>query len=137
MASTFDFELVSPETVLVAGAAEQVILPGAEGDMTILAGHAPVITTLRPGVLEVGLSGTNARLFVKAGFAEVEPDRVTVLVEKVYDMAALDAATIDDEIAAAETELTQATNDNARFLASQAVAVLTRLKGGRAVEPRP
>ena len=53
MASTLRFELVSPERILLSGEAEQVLLPGSEGDMTLLPGHAPVISTLRPGVLDV------------------------------------------------------------------------------------
>ena len=95
MAGTFKFELVSPERVLMTRDAEQVLLPGAEGDMTILPGHAPVISTLRPGVLDISLSGSKSRVFVKSGFAEVEPDRVTVLAETAYDLAELDAALLE------------------------------------------
>ena len=129
MASTFKFELVSPEKVLMSGDASEVLLPGAEGDMTILPGHAPVISTLRPGVLDVVLGGTKARVFVKSGFAEVDPDRVTVLAEKAWDLAEFDAARISSELADAETELAEAADDDARFLANEAVAVLGRLKG--------
>ena len=129
MASTFKFELVSPEKVLMSGDASEVLLPGAEGDMTILPGHAPVISTLRPGVLDVVLGGTKARVFVKSGFAEVDPDRVTVLAEKAWDLAEFDAARISSELAGAETELAEAADDDARFLANEAVAVLGRLKG--------
>ena len=64
MAQTFTFELVSPEKVLLAGEAEQVLLPGSEGDMTVLPGHAPLISTLRPGVVDVVLGGSKARVFV-------------------------------------------------------------------------
>ena len=129
MASTFKFELVSPEKVLMSGDASEVLLPGAEGDMTILPGHAPVISTLRPGVLDVVLGGTKSRVFVKSGFAEVDPDRVTVLAEKAWDLAEFDAARISSELADAETELAEAADDDARFLANEAVAVLGRLKG--------
>ena len=130
MAATFKFELVSPERVLMTGDAEQVLLPGAEGDMTILPGHAPVISTLRPGILDIILSGSKSRVFVKSGFAEVEPDRVTVLAESAYDLAELDAAKISSELAAAEAELASANDDDARFLANEAIGALTRLKGG-------
>ena len=129
MASTFKFELVSPERVLMSGDAEQVLLPGAEGDMTILPGHAPVVSTLRPGVLDIVLTGSKARVFVKSGFAEVSADRVTVLADKAYDMAEFDSARIAVELAAAESELANAANDDARFFASEAVAVLSKLKG--------
>ena len=130
MAATFKFELVSPERVLMTGDAEQVLLPGAEGDMTILPGHAPVISTLRPGVLDISLSGSKSRVFVKSGFAEVEPDRVTVLAETAYDLAELDAAKIASELAIAEAELADAKDDDTRFLANEAVGALTRLRGG-------
>ena len=130
MAGTLKFELVSPEKVLLAGDAEQVLLPGSEGDMTILPGHAPIVSTLRPGVLDVVLPGSKARLFVKSAFAEVVPDRVTVLAEKAYDMAEIDAATIASELTLAEAELGQAKDDDARFHANEAISVLGRLKAG-------
>ena len=128
MASTFKFELVSPERILMSGDAEQVLLPGAEGDMTILAGHAPVISTLRAGVLDVVLTGSKSRIFVKSGFAEVSPDRVTVLADKAYDMADFNAERIGGELAAAEAELAAAADDDTRFFANEAVSVLSKLK---------
>jgi F-type H+-transporting ATPase subunit epsilon len=128
MAGTFKFELVSPEKVVVAGDAEQVLLPGTEGDMTILPGHAPVLSTLRPGVLNVDLGGAKARVYVTSAFAEVQPDRVTVLAEKAYDVAAMDARTIAAEVAAAEAELGAAKDDAQRFVASEAIAALNRLR---------
>lgn len=130
MASTFKFELVSPERILMSGDAEQVLLPGAEGDMTILAGHAPVISTLRPGVVDIVLTGSKSRVFVKSGFAEVSPERVTVLADKAYDIGELDAARIASELEAAEAELAAASDDDSRFLANEAVSVLTKMRGG-------
>ena len=129
MASTFKFELVSPERILMSGDAEQVLLPGAEGDMTILAGHAPVVSTLRAGVLDVVMTGTKSRIFVKSGFAEVSPDRVTVLADKAYDMADFGAERIGGELQTAEAELAAAADDDARFFANEAVSVLSKLKG--------
>ena len=75
MAGTFKFELVSPERILLSVDADQVVVPGADGDFAVLAGHAPVIATLRPGVLGVTAGGTRKRLFVKSGFCEVDPSR--------------------------------------------------------------
>src|SRR5262245_48784582 len=129
MASTMKFELVSPERILLSGDSDEVLLPGSEGDMTILPGHAPVISTLRPGVLDVVIGGTKSRVFVKSAFAEVGPDRVTVLAEKAYVVADLDTATITAELAAAEAELAAAKDDVSRFAANEAVSVLSRLKG--------
>jgi len=77
MAGTFKFELVSPERVLLSIDADQVVVPGSDGEFAVLAGHAPVIATLRPGVLDVTAGGSKRRLFVKSGFAEVDPSRLT------------------------------------------------------------
>jgi F-type H+-transporting ATPase subunit epsilon len=128
MAQTFTFELVSPEKVLLAGEAEQVVLPGSEGDMTILPGHAPLISTLRPGVVDVVLSGSKTRVFVREAFAQVDPERLTVLAEKAYDVADLSGAVLASEIAKAEADLAAAKDDEARLVAHQAIDALGRLK---------
>lgn len=127
MTGTFKFELVSPERILISGDAEQVQLSGAEGDMTILPGHAPVISTLRPGMLEIEIAGSKSRMFVKSGFAEVEPDRVTVLAEKAFNMAEFDAGRIADELKIAETELADAKDDASKAFAERAVEQLRLL----------
>ncbi|MCC7253908.1 ATP synthase F1 subunit epsilon [Hyphomicrobium sp.] len=128
MAQTFTFELVSPEKVLLAGEAEQVQLPGSEGDMTILPGHAPLTSTLRPGVVDVVLQGSKARVFVRQAFAQVAPDRLTVLAEKAYDVTELTGATLSEELAKAEADLAAAKDDEARLVAHQAIETLSRLK---------
>lgn len=128
--ATFKFELVSPERILMSGDAEQVLIPGAEGDMTVLAGHSPVVSTLRPGVLDIVLTGSKSRVFVKSGFAEIAPDRVTVLADTAYDMSEMDAARVASQLETASAELEAASDDDARFYASEAVSVLERLKGG-------
>lgn len=129
MAETFTFELVSPERVLLSGEAEQVLLPGSEGDMTILAGHAPLISTLRPGVIDVMRGGGTARIFVRQAFAQVEPDRLTVLAEKAYDASEMSEAVISAELSAAETALAEAKTDEQRRVAHHAITVLSGLKG--------
>lgn len=129
MADTFKFELVSPERVLLSGDAEQVVLPGSEGDFAVLAGHAPVISTLRPGVIDASVGGAKRRLFVKAGFAEVEPDRLTVLAQMALDLDQLDSARLSAELRAAEEELTQAKDDASRMTAERVVDGLKALQG--------
>ena len=124
MAATFKFEVVSPERVLVATDAEQVLVPGNDGDFTVLPGHAPVISTLRPGVLDVRAGGATKRFFVKGGFAEVEPDRLTILAASAIDLADAPADRIKVELAAAEAELQSATDDEARRLAMVAIEQL-------------
>ena len=129
MAGTFKFELVSPERILMSVDADQVVVPGADGDFAVLAGHAPVITTLRPGVLDVTAGTIRKRLFVKSGFAEVDPSRLTVLAQKSYDVDDMTASVIADELKTAESELAAAKDDNARMMADTLVSELKRLSG--------
>jgi F-type H+-transporting ATPase subunit epsilon len=79
--ATFQFNLVSPEKLLFNGQVEQVDVPGAEGDLGVLAGHAPFVTTLRPGILTVYREGGNLRVAVSGGFAEVSDAGLTVLAD--------------------------------------------------------
>jgi F-type H+-transporting ATPase subunit epsilon len=133
MADTFKFELVSPERVLLSESAVQVVLPGSEGDFAVLPNHAPMIATLRPGVLDVQLPSGPRRIFVKGGFAEVEPDRLTVLAETAFDAdASSSGSSIAAALAAAETELAAAESDDARFTAQTAIDRLRALQGTRA-----
>ncbi len=127
MAGTFRFELVSPERVLMSVDAEQVLVPGNDGDFAVLAGHAPVISTLRPGVLDVTAGNVRKRLFVKSGFAEVDPSRLTVLAEKAYDVEELSAAVIADELKTAEAEFAAAKDDFSKRMADTLVTELKRL----------
>jgi F-type H+-transporting ATPase subunit epsilon len=127
MAGTFKFELVSPERVLMSVDADQVVVPGADGDFAVLAGHAPFITTLRPGVLDVTAGGSKRRVLVKSGFAEVDPARLTILAQAAYDVDELTPAVAAKELAAAEAELAAAKDDEARSAADTLVNELKRL----------
>jgi F-type H+-transporting ATPase subunit epsilon len=127
MAGTFKFELVSPERVLLSIDADQVVVPGSDGEFAVLAGHAPVIATLRPGVLDVTAGGSKRRLFVKSGFAEVDPSRLTVLAEKAYDVDEMSPSAISEELKAAEADLAAAKDDNAKRMADTLVNELKRL----------
>jgi F-type H+-transporting ATPase subunit epsilon len=127
MAGTFRFELVSPERILLSVDADQVVVPGADGEFTVLVGHAPVIATLRPGVIDVAAGSVRKRLFVKSGFAEVDPSRLTVLAEKAYDVEELSAAAIADELKTAEAELASAKDDHSKMMADTLVSELKRL----------
>ena len=82
MADTMQFELVSPERKLMSAQASEVQIPGAEGDMTAMPGHAPLITTLRPGILKVTAGGQSTEFAVTGGFAEITPEGVSVLAER-------------------------------------------------------
>jgi F-type H+-transporting ATPase subunit epsilon len=127
MAGTFKFELVSPERVVLAVDADDVQIPGMDGEFTVLAGHAPVISSLRPGVVTVRAAGhKTARLYVHGGFVDVDPQRVTLLAERAVDVDA-DAGALAGQLKAAEAELASAKTDAARFVAGQAVASLKAL----------
>ena len=115
MSASFHFELVSPERLLVSGDVEQVLVPGAEGDMTVLAHHAPLLTTLRPGLLDIGYpSGEHRRYFIRGGFAEVGPSGLTVLAETAIDLVELDAGQLAQAIKDAEEDMADAAEDMAR-----------------------
>lgn len=115
MPDPFKFELVSPERLLVSDEVEQVLVPGAEGDMTVLARHAPVLTTLRPGLLDIGYpDGQHQRYFIRGGFAEVNPAGLTVLAETAIDLVDLDADQLSQAIKDAEEDVADAAEDIAR-----------------------
>ncbi len=132
MATAFKFELVTPERVLMSSNVEQVLIPGADGDLTVFAGHAPVISTLRPGVIEAkAADGKVTRIYVRGGFCEIAPDSVAILAERAQDADALTGDALASELKAAEAELAAVGNDEARWLAVSAVESLKRL-GGKA-----
>jgi len=129
--ATFHFELVSPERLLFEGPVESVQLPAAEGDMTVMPGHAPMMTTLKPGVLTVsGGEAAAQRLFVRGGFADVGPRGLTILAEQAIPMAELDPARLDAEISAAEADLAGASAADARIDAQERLARLQDMRRG-------
>jgi F-type H+-transporting ATPase subunit epsilon len=119
MADTFKFELVSPERLLVSEEVAQVEVPGAEGDFTVLPRHAPLLSALRPGLLDIGQAGgERRRYFVRGGFAEVGPAGLTVLAETAIDIAELDAAKLAEAVKDTEEDVADATEDSVRDRAS-------------------
>jgi F-type H+-transporting ATPase subunit epsilon len=129
MAGTFKFELVTPERMVISQDASQVVVPGVEGEFTVLAGHAPVISALRPGVVNATLGdGRKVRAFVKEGFAEVDADRLTILAERAIDIDGVGASGIAEELKVAEQELAAAASDAARLAASAAITELQTLQ---------
>lgn len=106
MADRITFELVSPERLLVAVQADMVVVPGSEGDFGVLPGHAPMISTLRPGSIDVyeGDRIVN-RIFVAGGFSEVSNDRLTVLAEQATPFEEVDRAGLPARIQAAREAL--------------------------------
>ncbi len=113
MPDPFKFELVSPEKLLFSGNVEQVLVPGAEGDMTIMAKHSPLITTLRPGLLEIDFpDGRRQRFFARGGFAEVIPAGLTVLAERAIDLDDLDPTQLAQDISDAEEDVADLTGES-------------------------
>jgi F-type H+-transporting ATPase subunit epsilon len=110
--ATFQLELVSPEKLLLSRAVEMAVLPAAEGEMGVLPGHAPVIVTLRGGVISVTEGGqVTERLFVAGGFAEVTPDRCTVLADEATPVAQLSKAAAEARVREAEAAYAAAANE--------------------------
>ena len=110
--ATFQLELVSPEKLLLSRQVEMVVIPAAEGEMGVLPGHAPMIVTLRGGVIRVVEGGRDAeRLFVAGGFAEVTPERVTILADEATPVADLSKTEAERRIAEADTAYAAAVND--------------------------
>ncbi|MBX3495411.1 MAG: F0F1 ATP synthase subunit epsilon [Parvibaculum sp.] len=129
MAEKLQFDLVSPERLLFSGEVDMVVVPGAEGDMGIMAGHAPVMSTLRPGIVNVDAAGKQQeRIFVRGGFAEVTPKGLTVLAEYSVPLAELDAAALDREIANAQEDVGDARTDAKRQAAQEKLDHLKQLR---------
>lgn len=126
MASTVQFELVSPERRLAALAVTEVQIPGADGDLTAMAGHAPTITTLRPGILKaVGADGARA-FVVTGGFADISAAGVSVLAERAVPLNEASAAMLDALVAEARDAAAAA--PDARDTADKLVNDLLSLK---------
>ena len=115
MADKVEFELVAPDRLLLAVEADSVAMPGMEGDFGVLAGHAPLISSLRPGVIEIdGADDAENRIYVGGGFAEIVGGRLTVLAEEAVPVSQLDRAALEQRIRNAEEDLEDAKDDAAR-----------------------
>jgi len=103
--ATFHFELVSPDRISFSGEVDQVDVPGAEGDFGVLAGHAPLIALIRPGIMTVYSGGEQTKLVVLGGFAEVGPDGLTVLADVATSVEDLDRALLRTQISRMEQDI--------------------------------
>ncbi|HXC56626.1 MAG TPA: F0F1 ATP synthase subunit epsilon [Rhizomicrobium sp.] len=111
MADKIAFDLVAPERLLLSDTADMVTIPATDGYMGVMAGHAPVVTTLRPGMIDVLKDGVDSRFFIRGGFAEVSAAKVTILAEEAIPFAELDLAVLDLRIKDAESDLIAAATD--------------------------
>ena len=126
--ATFHFELGSPERLLFAGEVSQVDVPGEEGEFGVLAGHAPYIATLKPGLLTIHGDGAPQRIVVRGGFAEVGTTGLTVLAEQATPASEIDSATLDQNIKDAQEDVNDAQTDIARDKARERLEQLNTLK---------
>ncbi len=108
------FEFVSPESVLFSGDVDQVDLPGAEGDMGILAGHAPLVTALRPGIITIYRGSGRELVVVIGGFAEVSPAGLTVLADRAMARDGFDMASLAADIKDTEEDVADASDEGQR-----------------------
>lgn len=103
--ATFHFDLVSPERIAFSGEVEQVDIPGVEGDLGVMAGHAPLVASIRPGIMTVTAGGKHEKIIVLGGLAEISDKGLTVLADTATSVAELDAAAFADKIAQMEEDL--------------------------------
>lgn len=130
MAEAFKFDLVSPERLLLSEMVESVVIPGTEGDMTVMARHAPVMSTVKPGVVTVRpSSGDEQRFVVFGGFADILPDGCTLLAESAVAVKDIDRADLARRIQEAKEDVADAKSDDDRTRAEQFLAQLTTLEG--------
>ena len=128
MAETTNFELVSPERLLLSQPVEMVVIPGAEGDIGVLPRHAPLITTLRPGTIAIYENNrVTRRIFVAGGFAEVTPERCTVLADETVALEGADRAAAQARLSAAREALAGADTDEKRAAHAKAVNIAEAL----------
>jgi len=130
MAEQLQFELVTPEKLLIDKTVEQVVVPGEEGDFGVLPDHAPVISTLRPGIVEIyeSESGAGERVFLKGGFAEVNARGLVILADDCLDPREVDAGELDQQIRNTEEDLADAKDDRERAKAEAELAWMRPLR---------
>jgi F-type H+-transporting ATPase subunit epsilon len=129
MADKVQFELVSPEKLMLSEAVDMVVVPGTEGNFGVLPGHSLLISTVRPGVIDVYDGNViGERIFVSGGFAEVTPERCTVLADEAMPLSSLDAATIEAEMRNLEGALANLRERAGRLAGDEREAVLSELR---------
>ena len=128
--ATFKFELVSPERILFSGDVVSVIVPSVEGEMTVLAGHAPLVAVLKAGVVFVQTTESNGKeFFVNGGLAEVNQAATTILAEQAQFIEDVDAGVLDKEILTAETKLAGTQDEDEKKRLHDQLVQLREFKG--------
>jgi F-type H+-transporting ATPase subunit epsilon len=132
-ADKVEFELVSPERLLLSQQVDMVVVPGAEGDFGVLPRHAPLISTLRPGIIRV-FEGREVkeRIFVAGGFAEVTAERCTVLAEEAVPVGDIDAGKLDQELKDLGEDLADAKTEEEKAAIAKRIAVRQAMRAAAA-----
>ena len=129
MPDRVQFELVSPERLLVSSEVEMVVVPGTEGNFGVLPGHAPLISTIRPGTIDIYEGGAiTERIFIVGGIAEVTPERCTVLADEAMAPDSLDRAALDAELQTVEGNLPSLRDQVARATGTERERLLAELR---------
>jgi len=129
MDDVLKLELVSPEKELASRQVKEVLIPGAEGEFVVMPDHAPLLSTIKPGVLAISeISGQQSRYFVRGGYAEVADNHLIVLAERAIPLEDLDAAEIEQEIQWAREDLEDARDDEERRKRQERLDFLQQLK---------
>lgn len=132
MAEKLTFSLVSPDRELFHGDVDHVVVPGAEGEFGVLPRHAPFMAVVKPGRLRILADGTERRIFVNGGFADVTPQGLTVLAEDAVDLAELDPAKVAQDLKDAQEDLSDAKDEAQRAAAEKRLARLSSLQAALA-----
>lgn len=127
--AAFPFELVSPERLVVSEEVDEVVVPGVEGEFTVLAGHAPFISVLKPGIITIKSGASTREVYVRGGFAEVNPTGLTILAEIARPREEVDHGFIATEITGAEAAVEAAADEETRRRAQDRLNHLVSLEG--------
>ncbi|CAN7663347.1 F0F1 ATP synthase subunit epsilon [Rhizobium sp. LjRoot254] len=128
MAESFNFELVSPEQLLLSAKVTEIVLPGSEGEMTVMANHSPVMTTIRPGIVTVKQEGGETQKFVVfGGFADILPTSCTLLAESALAVSEFRKDALAKRVELAKADLAIAHSDEGKTRAAQLVSDLESL----------
>ncbi|GAM97156.1 ATP synthase epsilon chain [alpha proteobacterium U9-1i] len=132
MTEKLSFALVSPEREVFHGLVDHVVVPGSEGEFGVSPNHAPVMSMVKPGALRILDDGSERRIFVNGGFADVTPEGLTVLAEEAIDLADVDAASLEQELKDAQEDLRDAGNESKRAHAERVIARAEAIKSALA-----
>jgi F-type H+-transporting ATPase subunit epsilon len=130
MAEPFQFDLVAPERLLLSEQVDQVVVPGADGYFTVLKGHAPFMSSLKPGVIDVTRAGGEVlKIFVRAGFVDVSPNATTILAEEAIAVADVDGAKLAQAVKDAEEDVADAKDVATKSAAETRLQQLKEVQG--------